>query len=769
MIRPSPLWIVPRQPRRELRLPHERYALPCWWTADEARWIAELIARLLVEEPRRILLLPPDATRVGKVLHAPQAVVLLERDEADERSGEPSMVKDAAALLVHGGEGDDRAWLERQVKAAMLSMLHGCLRDEEHPLRVFGIELLDLDEVASHSADPLDILCIAAHAIEHRLSYAGQGTDPASWRESVRHAWRGRQIERIRRLPSQVWPVVVNLLLGVPCEDALPGALPQLQNHWLADGKPSKPRLGALLRGEADALLLDLIEQHLGTEVWSQEARTIRDNKRTENVKFLSTFSISSESTPQGHGDLVWVATLLERGLEDLLEQERLQAEPVASLCNHLRILSARFDQPIPERRAEIERLRASVSSLNFAPSEKLRSLASAASALLTLLLSDTQKDLLAHHAPLETLRRIRIQSNTNWARQALALASLLAAEARVGIFEGVDQTISVEELLRESREAISQNNQDNVYIYTTIESIRIQAIVDMQQGNLDKAKTLLFDQANPWLTKTKDLFQRAIFYSTIADFLEKEGKFVEALEIRKEKELSAFQELGDVRSEAIAWGKISDVLQTLGRWQEALRNRKEKELPVFQKLGDARSEATIYGRIGDIIQAQGQLEEALDIRKNKMIPVHKKFGDVRGEAITWSRIGDIFQIRGELQESLDIRKNKELPVFQKLGDLREEAVTWSKIGDIFKALGNLEESIKIQEKGLAVFKRLSSRRDVLIAQIKLASSLTRRGQRKDLKRARTLLKEALQSAERMGLPEAEMIRQFQQKVRKMG
>jgi Tfp pilus assembly protein PilF len=92
---------------------------------------------------------------------------------------------------------------------------------------------------------------------------------------------------------------------------------------------------------------------------------------------------------------------------------------------------------------------------------------------------------------------------------------------------------------------------------------------------------------------------------------------------------------------------------------------------------------------------------------------------------------------------------------------VREEAITWGKICDILEERGKLEEALKIrQEKELPVFQRLGARRELLVAQTNLALTYLKRAQGGDREQARALLQEALQSAEDMGLPEAEKIRE---------
>ena len=87
----------------------------------------------------------------------------------------------------------------------------------------------------------------------------------------------------------------------------------------------------------------------------------------------------------------------------------------------------------------------------------------------------------------------------------------------------------------------------------------------------------------------------------------------------------------------------------------------------------------------------------------------------MRAQAITQGKVADIFYTRGELDEALRILRKEELPVFQRLGDLRARAIT-----------------------------------KVRMAQIS--------ADRHEEAAAEELLVEALDDAQRLGIPEAESI-----------
>ncbi|MEV5525925.1 hypothetical protein [Streptomyces prunicolor] len=80
-------------------------------------------------------------------------------------------------------------------------------------------------------------------------------------------------------------------------------------------------------------------------------------------------------------------------------------------------------------------------------------------------------------------------------------------------------------------------------------------------RGEVDQAEDLLH-QARQLFTDAGDTYSAAVTWGQIADILEQRGEVDEALRIRHEVELPAFERIGDTRSAAITWAKIADILQ---------------------------------------------------------------------------------------------------------------------------------------------------------------------------------------------------------------
>jgi tetratricopeptide (TPR) repeat protein len=282
--------------------------------------------------------------------------------------------------------------------------------------------------------------------------------------------------------------------------------------------------------------------------------------------------------------------------------------------------------------------------------------------------------------------------------------------------------------------------------------------------GDLDRALTAAQECTRVHQERGEER-EVALSFGLKADVLQAQGELDEALRIRREEELPVFERLGDVRSLAITWGKIADVLQARGELDEALRIYREEVLPDLERLGEVRFCAVCWGKIADVLQVRGKLDEALRIRREEQLPVYERLGDVRARAVTWGKIADVLQVRGELDEALRIHREEQLPVFERLGDVRSLAVTWGKIAVVLQARGDLDEALRIRrEEQLPVYERLGDRRGLLVARANLALALLKRNGRGDRDEATELLRLAHAAAEQMRIPEAEIIRQWQQR-----
>ena len=268
-------------------------------------------------------------------------------------------------------------------------------------------------------------------------------------------------------------------------------------------------------------------------------------------------------------------------------------------------------------------------------------------------------------------------------------------------------------------------------------------------RGELDQAERLL-QHAYQLFTNGDSELEAAATMGAIATIAYRRGEYDEALRIRREVQLPAYERLGETRQAAVAWGQIADIAYRRGDYDEALRIRHEIELPAFERIGDTRAAAVTWGSIADIAFIRGDYDEALRIRHEIELPAYERIGDTRAAAVTWGRIADIAFIRGDYDEALRIRHEIELPAYERIGDTRETALAWGKIADIAYRRGDYDEALRIRrEIQLPAYERIGDTRAAAVTWGKIADIAYRRGDYDEALRIRREIE--LPAYERLG------------------
>jgi tetratricopeptide (TPR) repeat protein len=289
-----------------------------------------------------------------------------------------------------------------------------------------------------------------------------------------------------------------------------------------------------------------------------------------------------------------------------------------------------------------------------------------------------------------------------------------------------------------------------------TVSAGRIADVFEIQ-GKFDEAMRIRTEQEIPFHEKSGDSRGLAIVMAKIANILEAQGQLDVVLEIRTKLILPVFEQFGDVREVAVTKSKIADIFEARGQLDEALKIRKE-QLEVYEKLGDIRSTALIWGQIADVYYAQGQFDQALKIRTEQELPILEKLGDIRSIAIVKDQIADVYQTQGQIEKAFRIMA-EQMPIYEKIGDLREAAITRGKMADILWREGKRDQAIDIyQKENLPTYRQLGDKKNLSVNQTNLAQMLLIRGQPDDIPEARDLLNQALQAAQEMQIPEAQVI-----------
>lgn len=261
---------------------------------------------------------------------------------------------------------------------------------------------------------------------------------------------------------------------------------------------------------------------------------------------------------------------------------------------------------------------------------------------------------------------------------------------------------------------------------------ILLDELAGLQQhlGQVDEALRIRREEELSIYEQLNDANDIAVTKGQIADIMQMRGDLDEALRIRTQEELPVYEKLGNIRAIALLKGKVADVLEIRGEFDEALRIRREDELPVYEQIDDVRAATITKGKIAGILQKRGKIDEALHIYRSQQLPAYERLGDLRAEAVTKGRIADILLMQGQLDEAMRIRREEQLPFYEKIGDVREIAVTKGKIAEIRERRGELNEALRIcVEDVLPVFEQLGEVRSSAVIKGKIADILQARGE----------------------------------------
>ena len=186
-------------------------------------------------------------------------------------------------------------------------------------------------------------------------------------------------------------------------------------------------------------------------------------------------------------------------------------------------------------------------------------------------------------------------------------------------------------------------------------------------------------------LGETEDVtYLRAVAVAKIADLLQACGEFEEALRMRKEQELPAFESLARPQQRALTLAKIAELLDALGDGREALRvYAREDVLPVLQNYNLHEERTWVLERLVRSLDANQEPEEALRVLTEELLPSYQVLSDRRRHSLGLETIAldvhnhdvDASDARVQLRDSLRDARKLGLPEaehFEALMGLRE-------------------------------------------------------------------------------------------------
>jgi tetratricopeptide (TPR) repeat protein/CHAT domain-containing protein len=172
---------------------------------------------------------------------------------------------------------------------------------------------------------------------------------------------------------------------------------------------------------------------------------------------------------------------------------------------------------------------------------------------------------------------------------------------------------------------------------------------------------------------------------------------------LRQASEL--FTTAGSDGEAAAAMGYVADIAYRRGDYDEALRIRREVELPAYERLGDTRSTATTWGDIADIAFHRGDYDEAAELQRRRLA-VAKQLGDLNGVANTTWGLAQIDLTREDYASALP----RLIEAFRINGQLQRPdgiAVVGMTLGELLLANNQVGEARRVLGESLAAANKI--------------------------------------------------------------
>jgi tetratricopeptide (TPR) repeat protein len=709
------MWLLPAPTGPRCHLEPGRHDLPGWYSTGEVDELLLLLQRFLPGQPSSVRL-PGRALRrsTGQMTAGRPAGVVavdLETPPDDEQSAVLAELP-ARWVLVHipSRADGEPAWLERLLKPPVVSALRACLAAPDHPLAAFGVEGLDLQQAALRTEDPVELLGLVEATIDHRLRYAPEGLGATDWTRSLDRATGMRLAARLDGLAQDEVRLALETLLCLGPQGA--GAL---RGRGLAYGPDEELRLGPLARQADRAGTCAGLLAALPSAAWSETARC-------KAVGLLDTelvlVSPSTQLPPPIRDGVQPSHMTLGR-----LLRAQLPADSPQVLRSALGTLDRLEEWDIldPAEAGEIVGRQLRVLNVLHDAPPGLQTAARLVGLALRLAGVRQADQLDSQERALAELERLLGATPTGWHRLLWAEATWTAAVLHLKYARHASDVDRSEELALAVLERLADDGD--------VES-RIRAFT-------------------------------ALAVAEVALFRGHPGT---AIQILREDVVPTFERLGEERQRALALGRLAAALGVQGESDEALRLLQEDVVPTYERLGLPKDRAAGLAAVADLLISRGDLNDALSILSEDVLPILESLSLVRERAAALTKLADVLRELGEWDEALQVLREQVAPAITESGSTRDTAAVMGKIAGLLRVQGDLDESERImREEGLPIHERLGNPLDLLISRTNLAFLLLERNRSPgDREEARALLADARASAETLGLPEADHIREVQ-------
>jgi tetratricopeptide (TPR) repeat protein len=210
---------------------------------------------------------------------------------------------------------------------------------------------------------------------------------------------------------------------------------------------------------------------------------------------------------------------------------------------------------------------------------------------------------------------------------------------------------------------------------------------------------------------------------------------------------------------------ELAKLCVTRGELDRALALYQES-LQLLEQIGDLQGQAASLHSMAQVYLTRGELDRALALYQESL-QIDEQIGDLQGkaaslhqmaqEAASLHQMAQVYLTRGELDRALALYQES-LQLKEQIGDLQGKAASLHNMANILMARNEWQDAEQVLQESQQLAQKVGSVEHLAFATVKLGQVARARG---DTATALARYREGLAIFERLGMPEAEQVRQM--------
>ena len=283
--------------------------------------------------------------------------------------------------------------------------------------------------------------------------------------------------------------------------------------------------------------------------------------------------------------------------------------------------------------------------------------------------------------------------------------------------------------------------------------SLSNMAQVFLTRGDLDRALQL-YQESLQLLEQLGDKQGKAASLHQMAQVFLTRGDLDRALQLYQES-LQLLEQLGDKQGKAASLSNMAQVYLTRGDLDRALQLYQES-LQLKEQLGDKQGKAASLHQMAQVFLTRGDLDRALQLYQESL-QLKEQLGDKKGKAASLSNMAQVFLTRGDLDRALQLYQES-LQLKEQLGDKQGKAASLGQLSNLYMTKGDFDNAEKALLESLELKRQIGHLDGMAFSYAKLGQVAQAHG---DKETALTRYREGVAIFERMGMPEANQVKQM--------